>query len=277
MGGERQQPKGFGEAPEPVAEAMAPNGRGGTQTPDNQGDGHGQPRDMARGSQGAGGSLDAGHRDRLRRRFREAGPDALADYELLELLLFRAIPRRDVKPVAKRLLAQFGSFAEVINAPEKRLLEVKGVGEVVVTDLKVVRAAALEVLRSQVVDRPVMSSWQMVLDYIHAAMAYETKEQFRILFLDKRNAVIADEVQQQGTVDHTPVYVREVVKRALELSATALVLVHNHPSGDPQPSRPDIEMTKRIVEAAGNLGIVVHDHIIIARNGHISFKGEGLM
>jgi DNA repair protein RadC len=219
----------------------------------------------------------AGHRQRLRERFRKGGPEALPDYELLELVLFRALPRRDTKGLAKRLIARLGSFAEVVNAPEARLKEVKGVGEAVVTELKLVRAAALRLMRSQIMRRPALSSWSEVLDYLRAAQSYEHREQFRVLFLDKKNHLIADEVQQQGTVDHTPVYVREVVKRALELSATAIVLVHNHPSGDPAPSRVDIDMTKQIVAAAGSMGIAVHDHIIVGRDGHASFKALRLI
>ncbi len=218
-----------------------------------------------------------GHRERLRKRFRDGGSDALPDYELLELVLFRAMPRRDTKPLAKAILARFGSFAEAMNAPEDLLLEVPGLGAAAVTEIKLVRAAALRLMQGEVFERPVLSSWQQVLDYCRAAMGFEAKEQFRILFLDKRNQMIADEVQQRGTVDHTPVYVREVVKRALELSATAIVLVHNHPSGDPTPSRADIEMTKQIVAAAKPLGVVVHDHIIVGKQGHTSFRGLGLI
>ncbi len=218
-----------------------------------------------------------GHRERLRRRFREAGAGALPDYELLELILFRAVPRRDTKPLAKAILAQFGSFAEALNAPEERLHEVPGLGEAAITEIKLVRAAAIRLMRGEVLERPVLSSWSQVLDCCRASMGFEAREQFRILFLDKRNQIIADEVQQTGTVDHTPVYVREVVKRALELSATAVVLVHNHPSGDPTPSRADIEMTKQIVAAAKNLGIAVHDHIIVGKQGHASFRGLGLI
>jgi DNA repair protein RadC len=218
----------------------------------------------------------SGHRQRLRDRFRIGGADALPDYELLELVLFRALPRRDTKALAKQLLARFGSFAEVVNAPEPRLKEVQGVGDSVVTELKLIRAAALRLMRSEVVQRPALSSWKQVLDYLRAAQSYEHREQLRILFLDKKNRVVADEVQQEGTVDHTPVYVREVVKRALELSATAIVLVHNHPSGDPTPSRADIDMTKQIVAAAAPMGIAVHDHIIVGRDGHASLKALGL-
>lgn len=240
--------------------------------------------DKPNGPQGsffdAGGSIDvgpSGHRARLRERFRKGGPDALPDYEMLELLLFRAIPRRDTKALAKLLLARFGSFAEVISAPEQRLLEVEGVGEAVVTELKLVRAAATRLMRGELVHRPLLSSWSQVIAYCTAAQAYEPTEHFRVLFLDKRNQLIADEVQGKGTVDHTPVYVREVVKRALELSATAMILVHNHPSGDPTPSRADIDMTKMIVEVARGLGIAVHDHIIVGRQGHASLKALRLM
>ncbi len=218
-----------------------------------------------------------GHRERLRTRFRDAGSEAVTDYELLELLLFRALPRRDVKPLAKALLAKFGSFAEVIAAPPTRLAEVKGLGDSAITEFKLVFAAASRLARGQVTKRPMLSSWSTVLDYCRTAMAFADKEQFRVLFLDKRNQLIADEVQQVGTVDHTPVYPREVVKRALELSATAIILVHNHPSGDPTPSRADIQMTQAIVEVAHSLGISVHDHIIVGKEGHASFKGLKLI
>jgi DNA repair protein RadC len=218
-----------------------------------------------------------GHRARLRQRFREAGAETLPDYELLEMVLYGAFPRGDTKPLAKELIRRFGSFAEVVAAPESRLAEVPGVGESVITALKVVHAAAARLRRVELRDRPVLSSWSAVLDYCRAAMAFAEKEQFRILFLDKRNHLIADEVQQEGTVDHTPVYPRELVKRALELSATAVILVHNHPSGDPTPSTADIEMTRQIVEIAAPLGIVVHDHIIVGKDGHASLRGLKLM
>jgi DNA repair protein RadC len=218
-----------------------------------------------------------GHRQRLRARFRQAGAQALAEYELLELVLFRALPRRDVKPIAKKLLEKFGSFAEVISAPPARLAEVSGLGEETITDLKIVQAAASELLRGGLRQKPVLSSWSAVLDYCRTAMAYAEREELRVLYLDKKNQLIAEERQQVGTVDHTPVYPREVVKRALEVSATALILVHNHPSGDPSPSRADVEMTKQIVEAARPLGIAVHDHIIVGRQGHASFKALGLI
>ena len=219
----------------------------------------------------------SGHRARLRARLSEAGADALADYEFLELILFRALPRRDVKPLAKSLLDRFGSFVEVIVAPPARLREVSGMGDAAVAELKIIQAAAAHLARGEVRRRPVLSSWSAVLDYCRTAMAFAERESFRILFLDKRNQLIADEVQQTGTVDHTPVYPREVVRRALELSATALVLVHNHPSGDPTPSHADIKMTKQIVDVARPLGIEVHDHIIVGREGHASLKGLQLM
>ena len=220
---------------------------------------------------------NAGHRQRLKQRFLAGGAGAIPDYELLELILFSAIPRRDTKPLAKRLLERFGSFAEVINAPAERLKEVKGVGDAAILQLKLVRAGALRLMQGGIMQRPILGSWSAVLDYCRAAMAFEAREQFRILFLDKKNRLIADEAQQQGTVDHTPVYIREVVKRALELSASAIILVHNHPSGDPTPSRADIDMTRQIVEAARPLGITIHDHVVVGRQGHASFKGLKLL
>ena len=236
---------------------------------------------MAERKRGARGLAEAphyyGHRERLRARFREAGAEALTDYELLEAVLFRALPRRDVKPLAKKLIATFGSFAEVISAPASRLAEIKGVGESVITDLKIVQAAANRFAKGEVKRRPMLSSWSAVLDYCRTAMAFAEREQLRVLFLDKRNQLIADELLQTGTVDHTPVYPREVVKRALELSATAIVLVHNHPSGDPTPSRADIQMTQQIQEIAKPLGISLHDHIIVGKEGHTSLKGLRLI
>jgi DNA repair protein RadC len=213
-----------------------------------------------------------GHRERLRQRFRLGGADALPDYELLELVLFRAISRIDVKPLAKALIARFGSFAEVVGASPERLKEVPGIGDAVVTEIKLIHAASLRLAKGGISQRTLLSSWTAVLDYCHAAMAFAEREQFRILFLDKKNGLIADEVQGIGTVDHTPVYPREVIKRALELAASALILVHNHPSGDPTPSSADIDMTRRLIEAGDKLAIKVHDHIIIGRNGHASFK-----
>jgi DNA repair protein RadC len=218
-----------------------------------------------------------GHRERLRERLLAAGPDALPDYELLEMVLLGAHARVDMKPLAKALIAKFGSFNDVIAAPPARLKEVKGVGDSVVATLKVVHAAANRFARGAVNRREPLSSWSAVLDYCRSAQAFADVEQFRILFLDKRNQLIADELQQVGTVDHTPVYPREVVKRALELSATAVILVHNHPSGDPTPSQADIQMTKEIVSVAQPLGISVHDHIIVGKDGHASLKGLRLI
>lgn len=219
----------------------------------------------------------AGHRERLRARFVNGGADAMPDYELLEMTLFAALPRRDTKPLAKALLARFGSFAEVIAAPRARLMEVKGVGESVANHLKIVEAAAHRLAKTKVMGRPALSSWSALLDYCTAAMARSQNEEFRVLFLDRKNNLIADEVQNRGTVDHTPVYPREIIKRALELTASAIILVHNHPSGDPTPSKADIAMTREIVTAAKALSIAVHDHLVIGRAGHASFKSLGLL
>lgn len=219
----------------------------------------------------------AGHRGRLRERFTNGGAEAVPDYELLEMILFRAFPRIDTKPIAKRLLARFGSFAEVVSAPPDRLKEIEGVGDRAVQELKLIKTAAERMTRGEIKSRPALSSWSGVLDYLRLAQGFEDREHFRILFLDKKNALIADEVQGRGTVDHTPVYVREVVKRALELSATAIILVHNHPSGDPTPSRADIDVTKQIIDAAKPLGVTVHDHVIVGRHGHASLKALRLI
>lgn len=223
------------------------------------------------------GTGPAGHRERLRTRFLKGGAEAMPDYELLELTLFAAIPRRDTKPMAKALLTRFGSFAEVIAAPKARLLEVKGVGENVVHHLKIVEAAAQRLAKTRVINRPVLSSWTALLDYCTTIMARAPNEEFRILFLDRKNVLIADEVQNRGTVDHTPVYPREIIKRALELSASAIILVHNHPSGDPAPSKADIQMTREVASTAKAMGIAVHDHLVIGRSGHASFKSLGLL
>ena len=222
-------------------------------------------------------SHQTGHRERLRERFLDGGASAIPDYELMELVLFAAIPRRDVKPLAKQLIAQFGSFAEVIAAPLSRLREIPGIGESVATQLKIVEAAALRLSRTQLLNKPALSSWAALIDYCTAAMARSQQEEFRILFLDRKNVLIADEVQTRGTIDHTPVYPREIVKRALELGATAIILVHNHPSGDPTPSRADIEMTRDVAAAARALSIAVHDHLVVGRSGHASFKSLGLL
>jgi DNA repair protein RadC len=217
-----------------------------------------------------------GHRQRLRDRFLLTS-ETLPDYELLELVLCQAIPRRDMKPLAKKLIETFGSFSEVIAAPYQRLKQVKGVGDAVATQLKIIQAASNRLLKGEIKKQTVLSSNRSVIEYCRSSMAFDDKEQFRVLFLDKRNQLIADEVQQTGTVDHTPVYPREVVKRALELSATALILVHNHPSGDPTPSRADIDMTRNIIEVAKQLGIAVHDHLIVGKHGHASLREMKLM
>jgi DNA repair protein RadC len=219
-----------------------------------------------------------GHRDRARQRFLKVGAEALEDYELLELTLQILLPRRDTKALAKELLLRFGSFSAVFSAPISRLEEVRGLGEVSRTNLKVIQAVAQRFARDQVSrEQPILSSWAQLIDYCRATMAFEDIEQFRILFLDKKNRLIADEVQQKGTVDHTPVYPREVIKRSLEHSATALILVHNHPSGDPSPSTADVQMTKQIIDVAKPLGITVHDHIIIGKAGHASMKALRLV
>ena len=218
-----------------------------------------------------------GHRDRLRARFVEKGAQALSDYELLELYLFRSIVRRDVKPLAKELIAKFGSFAEVISAPTKQLTEVKGVSEKIALDLKIISAAAAKLGQQSVLGRPVLSSWSALLDYVRSVMQFERTEQFRVLFLDKKNRLIADEVLGEGTVDRAPVYPREVIKRALTHEATAIILAHNHPSGDPTPSQSDIDMTQQMIAAMKPVGIIVHDHLIIGRDNIASFRSLGLM
>lgn len=222
-------------------------------------------------------SYIADHRKRLRARFRDGGADALPDYELLELVLFRALPRRDVKPLAHRLLADFGDFNHVLSAPAARLAEVKGVGNAVITELKLVEAAAHRLARSRVLQRPVLNGWEALIAYCHTTMAHRQTEQFRLLFLDRKNILIADEKQAEGTVDHVPVYPREVVKRALEINASALILVHNHPSGDPTPSEADITMTRRIQDAAEVMGITLHDHLIIGKSRELSFRSQGYL
>ncbi len=222
-------------------------------------------------------SYIADHRKRLRDRFMQGGAAALPDYELLELILFRAIPRMDVKPLARLLLDTFGDFNRVVTAAPQRLQMVKGVGEAVVIELKLVEAAAGRLMRAKVMNQPVLTSWNALLDYCQTVMAHRETEQFRILFLDRKNVLIADEEQAKGTVDHVPVYPREVVKRALELNASAIILVHNHPSGDPTPSEADISMTLQVQDAAQVLGIVVHDHLIIGKSRELSFKAQGYL
>lgn len=218
-----------------------------------------------------------GHRKRLRDRFLQAGAGALADYELLEMILFPAKPQGDVKPLAKLLLSRFGDFAGVMNASPTSLMEVEGVGEAAVGAIKVVRAAAEKLLQSHAAERTIIHNWEALLDYCRIAMAHQKVEEFRLLFLNQKNELIGDEVQQRGTINHTPVYPREVVKRSLELGAAALVLLHNHPSGDPQPSQDDIDITVRIVSACAGVGVRVHDHVVIGTNGHFSFRAHGLI
>ena len=240
------------------------------------------------GSPGAGSAIEAApeagaephyhnHRWRLRERFLSAGPASLADYEMLELVLFRAIPRRDVKPLAKQLLTLFGDFNGVISAPPGRLREVAGAGDAVVCELKIVEAAAHRLARARVLNRPALSSWSALMEYCKTTMAHRETEQFRILFLDRNNVLVADEEQARGTVDHVPVYPREVVKRALELNASAIILVHNHPSGDPTPSKADIDMTRQIEQAARAVGMVVHDHVVVGKDRDASFRSMGLL
>jgi DNA repair protein RadC len=218
-----------------------------------------------------------GHRQRLRDRFLQSGGEALPDYEMLELVLFLARPRGDMKPLAKTLLDRFGSFAQVISADPKALAAITGVGASAVAAFKTVQAAALRLTRAEVMDRPVLSTWQKLLDYCHASMAYGDREQFRVHYLNRKNILIADELQHEGTIDQTAVYPREVIKRALEVGAAALIMVHNHPSGDPTPSRADIDMTREVREAGEKLGIALHDHIVVAKRGNSSFKALGLL
>jgi len=218
-----------------------------------------------------------GHRQRLRERFLNGGSDALQDYELLELLLFMAIPRRDVKPLAKTLLKSFGSLPELMAASVEELTRIDGISENTATALKTVSAISARTMKQELQQKPVLNNWTRLMDYCHATMAHEKKEHFRILFLNKKNELIADEIQGSGTVDHTPAYPREIMKRSLELGATALILMHNHPSGDPNPSQADVDMTRQIIRAAEPFNITIHDHIIISRNGYSSLKNKGLM
>lgn len=263
-----EKARGFGEQMGldiPAAEAAAAAGA--------------RPRPEAAARRGRADRPDdvAGHRSRLRQRFVSAGPASVADYEMLELLLFRAIPQRDVKPLAKQLMAAFGDFNGVISAPAPRLADVPGVGPAVICELKIVEAAAHRLARARVMNRHALSSWSALMEYCKTTMAHRETEQFRILFLDRKNVLIADEEQARGTVDHVPVYPREVVKRALELNASALILVHNHPSGDPTPSRADIDMTQQIDRAARSLGVTLHDHVIVGKESDASFRSQGLL
>lgn len=217
------------------------------------------------------------HRRRLRERFMAGGSAAMPDYELLELVLFRSIPRQDVKPLARALMDTFGDFNRVLTAPEERLRQIKGVGDTIITDLKILEACAHRMARARVMQRHVISGWDALLDYCHTTMAHREIEQFRVFYLDRKNVMIADEEQAKGTVDHVPVYPREVAKRALELNASALILVHNHPSGDPTPSQSDIDMTNRIQDACSALGLTLHDHLIIGKSTELSFRAEGYL
>jgi DNA repair protein RadC len=218
-----------------------------------------------------------GHRQRLRSRLIETGGDGMADYEILELILCMALPQKDMKPLAKELLKRFGSFAGVVSADPERLMEVNGIKETGLAALKAIRAAAVRLAKADLSELPVIASWDRLIDYCRASMGHDLKESFRILFLDRKNRLIADEVQQRGTVDHTPLYPREVVKRALDLGASALILVHNHPSGDATPSKDDIAMTRMVKEAAAKLGILVHDHVVVSKREAASFKTMGLL
>lgn len=219
----------------------------------------------------------SGHRDRLRERFSTGGADALADYELIELFLFMAIPRKDTKPLAKALLAEYGSLPELLAAPIHQLSQSAGVSQNTAIALKAIQATAHRMLKQDIMQKPVLNSWSRLMDYCMATMAQENREHFRVLFLNKKNELIADEIQGSGTVDHTPAYPREIMKRSLEVGATAIILVHNHPSGDPTPSQADIDMTQQIIRAAAPFNITVHDHIIVSRNGYTSFKNQGLI
>lgn len=235
--------------------------------------------EVSAAASGSGSNLSylKDHRQRLRARFMAGGAAALPDYELLELVLFRAIPRQDVKPLARAMMECFGDFNRVISAPEPRLREMKGVGDAVIIELKIIEAAAQRLARAKILQRHVVSSWDALIDYCHTTMAHRETEQFRVLYLDRKNVLIADEAQGQGTVDHVPVYPREVAKRALELNASALILVHNHPSGDPTPSASDIDMTAQITRACEALGLTLHDHLIIGKSTELSFRAEGYL
>jgi len=241
------------------------------------GRGGSRPRPDRTGERPFASTGPQGHRGRLRERLLERGPDALADYELLEMLLFFAFKKGDTKPLAKALINRYGSFAGVLAAPQAELMATRGLGEHSVSALKLVQAAALRLAKAEAMEQPLLNNWDRLLAYLNAAISREKIEQFRILFLDSKNRLIADEAQARGTVNHTPVYPREVIRRALELHATALILVHNHPSGDPTPSRADIEMTGEIRTAGAVFSVVVHDHLIIGNGRHLSFRREGLL
>ena len=272
-GGTAPRPRGFAEAQAPMTHPAPPaaTGRPARWPPPDA------PRTAPAGDLPFPSTGPHGHRHRMRVKLLERGPDALADYELLEMLLFLAMPKGDTKPLAKALINRFGSFGAVLSAPQEALLATRGLGEHSVAAIKLVQAAALRLARAEVMDSPVLNNAERLEAYLASAMSREKVEQFRVLFLDPKNRLIADEVQGRGTVNHTPVYAREVVKRALELHATALILVHNHPSGDPTPSRADVEVTGEIGRAASLLGIVLHDHIIVGNGRSVSFRREGLL
>ncbi|WP_439598023.1 RadC family protein [Falsiroseomonas sp.] len=262
------------EVPEPVREAFAAGAKaapGPTQKEHGASD-RGNVADLPFPSTGP-----HGHRARMREKLLTRGPDALADYELLEMLLFLAMPKGDTKPLAKAIINRFGSFAKVLAAPQSDLLATRGLGEHSVSAIKLVQASALRLQLAEVMEAPVLNNWDRLTNYLTAVMAREKTEQFRVLFLDTRNRLIADEAQARGTVNHTPVYPREVVKRALELHATALILVHNHPSGDPTPSPADRALTQEIKLAAGVLSVTLHDHLIVGNGAYFSFRREGLL
>jgi len=220
---------------------------------------------------------NSGHRARLRQRLTEGGPDALLDHELVEYLLALAIPRRDTKPLAKHLLAEFGGIGGLLTADAESLSRMPGMGETSVAAIKIAHAAALRLLRAEVADRPVLSNWQALLNYLHADMAHHRNERVRVLHLNTRNMLIRDELMSEGSIDEAAVYVREVIRRAMDLGSAALILVHNHPSGDPSPSRADIEITRNMAEAGKRLGITVHDHIVMGATGHASLRALGLI
>lgn len=232
----------------------------------------------AKEGQAEAASLESkGHRSRLRARFLKAGGEALADHELIEMTLFLALPRRDTKPIARVLLARFGSYANVISAPVADLLGIEGLSEAGVSSLKLVQAAAQRLAKAEILNRPVLSNWDQLMSYLQVVLGREKVEQFRVLYLDNRNRLLADVLQSKGTVNHTPVYPREVIKQALELHAVALILVHNHPSGDPSPSDADIKMTREIKEAANALSLLLHDHVIVGNGKTLSLRKAGLL
>lgn len=220
---------------------------------------------------------NAGHRARLRQRLIEGGGDALLDHEVLEYLLATAIPRRDTKPIAKTLIAEFGGLTGVFAADAESLMRVKDVGEGAVAAIRIAQVAAVRLLRDHVKERPVLASWQALLDYLRADMAHASIERVRVLHLNTRNMLIRDELMSEGSIDQAAVHVREVIRRAIDLGSAAIILVHNHPSGDPSPSKADIDLTRRIAEAGKLLGIAVHDHIIIGTQGHASLRAMGLI